>query len=463
MKLFDRQMELSVLRTFCSGNQKLVSVIVQGLSDDSFHTKVGKEIYERVSHIASTRGTLLKWADLKGDIALTDETRETIKKSKLKPITNIKDLKERINLLDNYRRARVMYQIAETINNDLIKKDSVDVDKLHDKISNLISTSSSVGSTDGWFLHIGGEDSSAFKETLKEVLNPTKINYIPTGIKVFDNKNRGVPRGYLWNIVGPTGWGKSVMANMIGGNMARQGARVGILSLEMSHFENLQRQVARVSDTEMDELLDPKNRLSTPKLQEIAKVMNTWYKTIKRAGGLLSIITPDKDVSIKDVMFALEPFNYDIIIIDYVGLLKGADGDDQVKALSRIGRFAKLYAGNHNMIVALCAQFNSEKGKIKYSGALEEHASLQWQWRVTEETKETNVIMVEQPKARGLNPMDFFLKANFAKMRFESVDRETIDESKFKNSEESGKSESSSKNKKTNRKKTSGNGVYDLE
>lgn len=464
MKLFSRTIELAVLKSYTSSNKKITSIISQHIDDGMFYTAAGQEIYSRINTIATQRGILLGWDDLKEDIAISEDTRNYLKKYKKKPITSADSIKEKMKALGDYKKARNIYKIAEVIDKELINKESVDVDGLSETLANMFMDTTSNSDTSNWFMNIGSDDDSIFERELAKVVKTQKNQRIPTGIKAFDERNRGVNRGTFWNIVGPTGWGKSVMANMIGGSMARLGARVAIISLEMDHFENLQRQTSRVSDVEMNNLIDPDSRMDSIEKKRIIKVMKKWRMRIKKAGGLLSVVVPTKDLAIKDLLFILKPLKYDVVIIDYIGLLKGADGDDQVKALGRIGRFCKVFAGNNNMVIAACAQLNTDKGEIKYSGALKEHASLQWQWKVTEEVKETNIIEVEQTKARQMDPRPFYLKANFAKMRFEYVDgdykpRESNEEN---GSVSKGRGGASSK-KKTGFSSSKKSNVYDLE
>jgi hypothetical protein len=135
----------------------------------------------------------------------------------------------------------------------------------------------------------------------------------------------------------------------------------------------------------------------------------------------MTIWSPEEDYGIEEMLFMLKPYKYRVVIIDYISLLKGADGDDQVKALGRIARFAKVYAKNTNTVVVLLAQL-SDEGQVRYARAIKEHANNLWSWHMNEEESETSILDIRQQKARNQLRFNFQLSSHNSSMRITDVD-----------------------------------------
>ena len=100
--------------------------------------------------------------------------------------------------------------------------------------------------------------------------------------------------------------------------------------------------------------------------REKAKVKKKWKafeKECKRLGGRFTIWDPEEDLSMEDVLNIAKPYNDDVVIIDYIGLLSGVDGDDAWQALGRVARYAKIWAKTNKKVVILAAQL-SDDGQI---------------------------------------------------------------------------------------------------
>jgi hypothetical protein len=141
----------------------------------------------------------------------------------------------------------------------------------------------------------------------------------------------------------------------------------------------------------------------------------------------LTIYKPEQDETIEEVFAATAAYEADINIIDYIGLLKGVDGDDQVRALGQVARYGKINAENTGRANIMLSQLTDD-GKIKYSRAIAEHSSLAWTWMATPESKETGVTRIEQPKSRNSMAFPFYVKIDYAKMQIHSMDMSAADE-----------------------------------
>jgi hypothetical protein len=115
-----------------------------------------------------------------------------------------------------------------------------------------------------------------------------------------------------------------------------------------------------------------------------------------------------------------------VTILDYISLLKGTDGEDMWRALSSTARYGKINAGVENRLNILLCQVD-DTGRIRYSRAISEHSNNSWIWVATEESKETGIMEIDQPKSRNSRRFKFKVKMNYAQMRVESApDEESL-------------------------------------
>ena len=213
----------------------------------------------------------------------------------------------------------------------------------------------------------------------------------------------------------------SLMAIQVALHQALLGARICIVSLEMTREETIRRILSNLTAIPLSQI-NRAHELDNATRRLLMKAWLDYNTRVRNNGGRLTIISPDEDVTLEDVLTLLKPYNYDNIVIDYLGLLKGMDGEDQWRRLGAGARYAKRYAGANKNIVTLLAQLSTE-GIIKYSRAIMEHASLMWQWSYTDEAvRESRIITVKMPKARNLKAFDFSLVEKFPIMRIEDMD-----------------------------------------
>ena len=148
-------------------------------------------------------------------------------------------------------------------------------------------------------------------------------------------------------------------------------------------------------------------------------------KRIAAAGGRYTIFKPKEDLTIEELMASLHTYKSDVIYVDYITLLKGADGDDQWRKLGQIARFSKIYAENYNKVVVLLAQVTDE-GKLRYSQTIKEHTSLSLTFVATKETKEKGYLNIEVPKSRNQVDRPFTLRIDYAKMQVRDLEPEEL-------------------------------------
>lgn len=210
----------------------------------------------------------------------------------------------------------------------------------------------------------------------------------------------------------------SAMANQLLINMASRGHDTVIVPLEMTDEECSSRVLANLAGVSVTKFM--LRKVTAKEKQQVTTAYRDWVVKLKELDTRYTIYDPEEDVTIEDVLFMLKPYNYKVILVDYISLLKGVDGDDQWRQLSAVARFAKVFAKTHRVVVVLLVQV-SEEGAIRYSRAVGEHANNCWLWTYSDENRESGIIEVRQFKARNQEAFPFQLAVDFATMRFRDV------------------------------------------
>lgn len=217
----------------------------------------------------------------------------------------------------------------------------------------------------------------------------------------------------------------SILANQLNINQASAGFRTNLVPLEMSTAEQLSRTMSSVSG--MDSIDIVLHRLATGERDLVWKRMKRFNRKIEQAGGRYTTFKPRSDMSMEEIMSAVHSLNGDVTYIDYISLLKGVGGDDAWQKLGEVARFGKIYAEMHNRVVVLLAQV-SEEGRLRYSQAVKEHASLLWSFVASKESKDNGYLNINTHKSRNQVAMDFTLKIEYHQTRVTDLDPKELEE-----------------------------------
>ncbi len=196
-------------------------------------------------------------------------------------------------------------------------------------------------------------------------------------------------------------------------------APAALVPLEMGRESMTSRLASNLSGIEVGKIIQKK--LTEREIEKVRDGFRKWEKFLEDQDSRYTIFEPDADVSIEEILYGLQPYGFKVILIDYMSLLKGVDGDDQWKKLGEVARFAKVWGKRNNTLVILLAQL-SEDGLLRYSRTVGEHAASLWRFIATAETKKEGIIKIEQGKARNQNPFSFILGIDYATMRVYDVD-----------------------------------------
>jgi len=458
LRLYSSSLESLALKSITSGDDRVAGWLMPRLSPDHFSMDATNEAFRRMQTRLRKSGSIPEWSDLLEDIAISQDSRDELQEFDVEPVANRKIARKLVDKLDGYRRARVLFNMS-THTAKVLKGDKVDLDELTERVADFLTKSRASADMTEQMLHIG--DPKFDKAFLKSLLVGKDLEFIPTGIKTFDSRSQGIPRGSAFIVAANTGGGKSLLANSIVLHQASIGARCGLVSLEMSREHVARRMLSSLTKVPLSRINHP-NQFSS---SEKRRLMQTWldyHKRVRRNGGRLTILSPDEDVSMEDVLTLLKPYGYDNTVIDYVGLLRGMDGEDQWRKLGGSVRYAARYANATDSVVTVLAQLSGD-GIIRYSRAMQEHAALMWQWITTAESRESGIATISQPKARQLEPFDFSVQVDFAHMTVSDLSPELAAAMK-KQGDKAGKKENATGNKKSrkSRKKDEDESTFEM-
>jgi replicative DNA helicase len=418
MKLYDTKIEMRALRTLTdSTNNKARSLLASKLNNSFFYDEAALSIYKRIASITRKEGAIPSWEDLVGDPYLDEAAKEEIQNFEdMKPAKSSEKIALLYDNINRYRKGRIVYFNAEKVMKTL-SDDVVDIDGLIENSSEALLRAQLGTFSEAKVTNIGLKDNS--DEILERLLSKKKKKVIPTGFYTYDKRNGGFQQPSLVIIAATSGGGKSAMANQLGINMSSAGFKVCLVPLEMTDEETMARTVANVARVDVMKYLFTK--ITTREEKKTRSAWAAFQKELKRVKGAFRIWEPEEDVSMEEILTMRRPYDDDVIIVDYIGLLKGVDGDDSWRQLGNAARYAKVWSKNNKKVVIILAQL-SDEGAIRYSRAIKEHANNMWSWTYTDENRETGLIDIVQQKSRNQEAFDFQLGHDFSTMRMFDLD-----------------------------------------
>jgi archaellum biogenesis ATPase FlaH len=381
------------------------------LNESFFRTEAGKESYSYIMHSLNQRGVTPAFSLMLETAKLSTPTKEFLRDCENSPKTT-DHAHQIVSTLNDYRRAFLFYENAREILTELENK-KMDLDGLTAKsLDTLTAVQTGRDSADCVF-HFGA-DANAEELVHKILYNEDADQIIPSGYKAWDDVNGGFPRGSLVILAGSTGAGKSHNALQLSVNAAKAGYKSTLVPLEMTEEAMTGRWLANISGVDSLKIL--LKQLATDEKAFIAEKAKRWNRGVARRGGRLTIFKPGSDVTLEALMASVHSYNGDIVIIDYISLLSGADGDDQWRKLGSMARYAARYADVHRKVVVLLAQVD-EQDKIRYAKSIKEHAAIMWSFVATKETKEQGLLKYNVQKARLQDSRGFSMHIDYSLSR----------------------------------------------
>lgn len=434
-KVYSLSNEILALRTLCSKDNQAGEFLFSKLSKEHFFTEIGSQTFDRIQKKFRQSGELPDWRLVISDPSLDQSVRDYLENKKsTEPLSTKKTTISLLRRLDDFKKQRLLVKVGKIIEDSLRSDEGIDTDELIQQVQNSLSGASI--SNDLQLLRVGGKKSN-MEKVLSKILNGKAISVIPTGFNGFDKINRGLPFKSVLLVGGPTGGGKSALVGQLTRNMACYGAKVGVWGLEMSPEQMFTRDISSTTKTKGTDFLDPLNRIKSSDKRKIIQTMKEWENKISRSNGEIIYLADSEDNprSMDQILAASKPYAFDVLVIDYVGLLKQTHKDGWV-SLGDALKSAKKWADANNAIVIVCAQVDNDMN-VRYAKQMEEHAPIAWKWKWDAGAKLHGVTEIIQSKARYVSPINFYIKFDFSIMTVTDATQEEIEKSKTKTNEKS--------------------------
>lgn len=411
MQLYNPELETTILKAICTLNPVDAGKLLANIGNESFYDESARDAFDFIRNQSLENGQMPSWEYVTTSPDLNQSTRDFLLATNAVKVKNKSHINKLIQSAKKYEQLRTLYFAADSVIT-MVSGDSVDITEatqILDEASAEIRTK--ISGVREQIKHIGTGNNTL--DLVNRVLNPTEIQVIPTGFKQFDERNGGLPIGDLVMGSANTGGGKTaVMAIQLLINLSKH-VPTCLVPLEMTEEQTMARVLANLAKIKIHKISSGK--LTAEEKERADKAYLKFARRQKKAKTRYSIWDPGRDVDIDEVLYSLLPFGFKVIMVDYVGLLKGMDEDNQARALGAAARRAKIFAKNTGITVVLLAQLGDD-GRVRYSRAMSEHAAVAWHWLYTEKERESGIITIVPYKSRNQDPTPFDLVADFSTM-----------------------------------------------
>lgn len=410
MKLYDSGTELLIIRTMVE-EPNSGAVIMSQLGSDYFGWDVSKEIYNRIRVLIEAGKSIPSLGLLKNDPILSEEAKAALS-SDIEPLRE-DDYDSAYKSLENYRKARLIIENIQTTTDEL-SEDHPNIDNVLSSMESMIARCRSGMVTDEMF-HIMDTNPDIFLNAVEEDLEADEGQFIQSGFREFDKRTGGFRRGQVLVLAAPSGCGKSAMMGQMAMLQYMMGFNVCVISFEMTNEDLRMRMLSNISklnhaDIHIRRLIEEQKELVRNRSKEFVST---------GMGNRLTLWGTSEELDVKDISARVKPYNFDVVYIDYVGLLKEPKGDNQQKVLGDHVRDCKLTAKGNDCLMVPLVQLDDESFKIKYSKAIKANSDFIWAWEIDPKQQEAGIVQIVQQKARSASTYDFYLACDFTRMAFE--------------------------------------------
>ena len=281
-------------------------------------------------------------------------------------------------------------------------------------------------------------------KTLAEIAKENKGNYFKErevkplylGFDKLDELLGGLEGGDMIVIGARPAVGKSALVTQITSNLAKQGKRIGFYNLEMQNKQVYERFVVSESGIGLTRL-----RRAIKFLGDEEERFNKANETLEKAENI--VITSGCAKSVSDIRSESRHMDYDIIIIDYMQLLKAETTyrGNRAAEVGEISRSIKNLAMELNIPIIALSQLNrvSEMketkeptmAELREAGNIEQDASvimLMWNLDTNDRTKKGCKV----EKNRQGNTGKVVMRFNGDLMKFEETNETVKEASEWK-------------------------------
>lgn len=419
MKLFDTSLEILVIRTILqspNGGLKLFSRV----RNEFFGADSTKEIVNRIQVLVNAGKGIPSIELFKQDLALSEESRVLLQ-TPLDPLTAPEDIDTSVDNLNSYRNARIIYD-AITQSTMNMQGASPDYNAVVNVLENaVIKCRSTIEKSE--MEHIYSKSPDDYMDKVEETLESTLEDFIKSGFSFFDKEYGGFSRGNILLLAAPSGRGKSAMMLRMAILQYMMGLNVLVISFEMTNKELRERLLSSVTKINHQDIR--LKRLLKEQKDAIRKGIKEFINT--GHDNKITLWGTSENLDINDISAITKTMGYDVIYIDYLGLLKQPVGKQQHEALGDLTRDAKRMAKSNDCLVVPMAQLDDESLKIKYSKAIKANCDFIWAWELNSKEKEMGILQVQQYKVRHGPEVPFYLRIDLSRMLFTDYEGPDVD------------------------------------
>lgn len=340
---------------------------------------------------------------------------------------------------------------ANVKSNALVIANDYKAEKLNFILNSTKFTSDNLKSQIGAFLNVLGafqDNRSSDTATLANIAAENKQNYfvdrhispLNLGFPKLDDLLGGLEGGDMIVIGARPAVGKSAFVTQITSNLAKQGKRIGFYNLEMQNKQIYERFIVSESGISLTRL-----RRATRFLGEEKEKFDKANEVLEKADNI--VITSAGSKSVSEIRAESRHMDYDIIIIDYLQLLKAETTyrGNRTAEVGEISRAIKNLAMELNIPIIALSQLNrTSEGKetkeptmaeLREAGNIEQDASviiLMWNLDNDDRSKKGCKIEKQRQGENGKVVLNF----NGGLMRFEETDEDVKEASQWKSTME---------------------------
>ena len=419
---FDTKTEWQVLSSICNSKFPERRFKYYGLVNiDHFGHAETREVYSRIAaHLERGAANVPSFDVLADDPKLSARARTPLQ-TRVDPYRSEADFSVAVESLVSHAKTRELFSMFETLRAALGNDEgAVDYTQVEDNIErSLFKLRANVSEEKIIHGKAGSKEMMALaKEALTFANNGRRFK---TGWSEFDDLTGGLEPGNVMLLTANTGGGKSVAALSMFANMYRGfGYNTTYVSLEMTDREVMERLLSNATGAEYSRM-----RAGNWNNRERAEILKQFEERfLNTSSGRCSIYSPKDDYTIEQILMQVQGQPNDVLIIDYLGLLKpGSYGGKQATEefqLRQATRVAKRMAEKLKCAIILLAQLNDE-GQIMYSKGIGHHVHYWLKWMCKEEDIDRGFITVEMGKSRNSRKKDLYVTTDFDHMRMDNV------------------------------------------
>lgn len=389
-------------------NSKFSGYILSRIDLDLFGYEPAQDVYIRIMRLSRVgKGKLPRMRDFVEDPILDKDAIKLVKAAK--PYKNTKQIDAAIADLEIYRKRRVLSEHTAAVVEEMRGKGDTDTILWH--MEHAVRESRVKDASLQEVLDFGYNADSAYADSIvKEILSGKTPPVVKTGFRTFDDRSGGFNLGDLVILGASRGSGKTSLMTQMSRNFYGFSAEdTCVIELEMNAGQMMARILAMETGIDSNRI-----RLRQHLTKKEKRRISQQYSKFKHIGNTTKTrftVFPVPKATPDSVDMTVGHLGYRVVLIDYINRVKENKGSNQ-KVHEVIGNIAnefKSIARERNCIVVILVQL-TDKGQVKYSRAVEEHADFFWAWELDAQSRALNVANIRQPKARHAEEYSFLLR-----------------------------------------------------